>query len=88
MATSKKAPKKGALREKKTTGDAKAASSKARVYDPSQSYKVDELVYHPKWQDEGPVTEVGVTGDGHHRMTVDFAGVGPKRLVIKYDLKI
>ena len=84
----KKAAKKKTLKGQKTTGATKTASTKAKTYDPSETYKKGDLIFHPKWEDEGPVVDVGKTQDGIDKVTVDFAEVGPKRLVMKYDLTI
>lgn len=76
------------LGKKRETGDHETASKKARAYSPAESYAVGEIVFHPKWKDEGAVVEVGKTADGHDKITVDFAELGMKRLVVKSDLKI
>lgn len=85
--TTKKKAAKGSIGPKKK-GDAKSASSKAKTYDPSATYKKGDLVYHPYWQDEGPVVETGETSDGIQKAIVDFAEVGLKHLVMAHDLKI
>lgn len=84
----KKKSAKGKSLGSKTKGDVKAASSQAKTYDPSASYKKGDLVFHPYWQDEGPVVEVGETADGVKKAIVDFAEVGLKHLVMSHDLKI
>lgn len=84
----KKAAKKKTLGRTKKTGDQKAATKGAKTYDPKSEYAVGDIVYHPKWQDEGPVVDVAKTADGIDKVTVDFAEVGPKRLVMKYDLEL
>jgi hypothetical protein len=87
-ATKKKKSAKGKSLGAKTKGEAKSASSKAKTYDPGATYKKGDLVYHPFWQDEGPVVETGKTADGIQKAIVDFAEVGLKHLVMAHDLKI
>lgn len=88
--TAKKKKKKAAKGSigPKSKGEAKSASSKATTYDPSAAYKKGDLVYHPYWQDEGPVVDTGKTADGIQKAIVDFAEVGLKHLVMSHDLKI
>ena len=90
-AKKKKATKKKAAKGSigpKAKGAAKSASSKAKSYDPGAIYKKGDLVYHPYWQDEGPVVDIGKTADGVQKAIVDFAEVGLKHLVMAHDLKI
>lgn len=82
----KSGSKKSALKKKKTEG--KKASSKAKTYAPADKYKVGDVVFHPKWEDEGPVVDIGKTADGTDRVTVDFEEVGLKHLVMNFDLKL
>lgn len=87
----KKASKKTAketLKKDKSTGETTSASKSAKTYDPRDSYQKGEVVFHPRWQDEGPVVDTGETAEGLATVSIDFAEVGLKKLVMNYELEI
>jgi hypothetical protein len=56
----------------------------AKQYRPEDRYKVGDVVYHPVWQEEGTVIEVGKTPGDIDKIVVEFDRLGTKRLVANY----
>lgn len=66
----------------------KETASGAKIYQPAGIYAVGQQLFHPVWQAEGLVIEVGDTTDGHSKILVDFPDLGIKRLVADHpDIK-
>lgn len=59
-------------------------AGQAPVYQQSMSYSVGDVIYHPVWETEGKVLEVGETSQGRKKIIVDFPGLGKKVLVASY----
>lgn len=54
------------------------------VYSMSDSYKVNQKVYHDFWKDEGVVKKVFKTAGGNRAILVDFDKLGERKLISEY----
>ncbi|MDD2715495.1 MAG: hypothetical protein PHW04_06330 [Candidatus Wallbacteria bacterium] len=52
-----------------------------KEYKPTSNYMIDDVIFHPVFNESGVVVEAGMTTDGIKKITVDFPKVGKKRLV-------
>ncbi len=59
-------------------------SAHAKQYRPEERYKVGDVLYHPVWQEEGTVIEVGKAPGDIDKIVVEFDRLGTKRLVANY----
>ena len=73
---------------KKRKGEITEAPSGSRIYSPKATYAVGDRIFHPKWNDEGPVVRTETTKDGHEKVVVDFSEIGLKHLIMNHDLEI
>lgn len=63
-------------------------SAHAKQYRPEERYKVGDVLYHPVWQEEGTVIEVGKAPGDIDKIVVEFDRLGTKRLVANYSPSI
>lgn len=70
--------------KKKAPAPISRGAGQAPVYQQSQTYSVGDVIYHPVWETEGKVLEVGETTQGNKKIVVDFGGLGKKTLLASY----
>ncbi|HUN65133.1 MAG TPA: hypothetical protein VMW43_03465 [Bacteroidota bacterium] len=61
--------------------DTKPEASKATVYQPCNSFKVGEAIFHSEWNDVGKVVSKIKTSDGGQAIVVSFEKQGERRLI-------
>lgn len=54
------------------------------VYSMSDSFKVNQKIYHEFWKDEGVVKKVYKTDGGNNAIIVDFKKLGERKLISDY----
>ncbi len=59
----------------------KLDASTATPYNPLQSFKVGEAIFHQEWNDVGKVVSKTKTSDGSQSILVTFEKAGTKRLI-------
>ncbi len=59
----------------------KLDASTATRYDPLQSFKVGEAIFHTEWNDVGKVISKSKMSDGSQSIMVSFEKQGTKRLI-------
>ena len=66
-----------------TTGadNGKLDAATATIYQPAQSFKVGEAIFHSEWNDVGKVISKMKTSDGGQAIIVSFEKQGQRRLI-------
>jgi hypothetical protein len=59
----------------------KPEASTATIYQPCNSFKVGEAIFHSEWNDVGKVTSKVKTSDGGQAIVVSFEKTGERRLI-------
>ena len=59
----------------------KLDASLATPYNPLQSFKVGEAIFHTEWNDVGKVVSKMKTSDGSQAIVVSFEKQGQRRLI-------
>ncbi len=60
---------------------AKIDASTATPYNPVQSFKIGEAIFHTEWNDVGKVVSKMKTSDGSQSIVVSFEKQGQRRLI-------
>ena len=71
-----KAPSKSSAEHGHTAG----ASEK--LYDPSKTYEVGDVIFHSKWEDRGKVVKTIKTAGGNRAIVVHFHKSGERTLIV------
>ncbi|MBI1803929.1 MAG: hypothetical protein HY033_12740 [Ignavibacteriae bacterium] len=59
----------------------KLDATQATLYQPGQSFKVGEAIFHTEWNDVGKVVSKMKTSDGSQAIIVSFEKQGQRRLI-------
>ena len=62
-------------------GNGKLDASAATLYNPWQSFKIGEAIFHTEWNDVGKVLSKAKTSDGSQSILVAFEKQGQRRLI-------